>query len=78
MLCSSRHLARLRLARPRRTPPPLARLCTPAAAPHSMSVAQPPWSPPVRTAPEPVLKVYNSLTRTKVGARFRYPAIGIS
>lgn len=30
-----------------------------------MSVQQPPWSPPVRTAEEPVLKLYNSLTRTK-------------
>ncbi|GLB37791.1 putative tRNA synthetases class I (C) catalytic domain [Lyophyllum shimeji] len=30
-----------------------------------MSVQQPSWSIPERTAPEPVLKIYNSLTRTK-------------
>ncbi|KAG6920156.1 hypothetical protein DXG01_004922 [Tephrocybe rancida] len=30
-----------------------------------MSVQQPAWSIPERIAPEPVLKVYNSLTRTK-------------
>ena len=38
-----------------------ARLC--------MAVQQPPWSLPTQKAPDPVLKVYNSLTRTKVGAR---------
>ncbi|KAG5352598.1 hypothetical protein C0989_001632 [Termitomyces sp. Mn162] len=30
-----------------------------------MSVQQPPWNIPDRTAPEPILKIYNSLTRTK-------------
>ncbi|KAG6900716.1 hypothetical protein C0993_003742 [Termitomyces sp. T159_Od127] len=30
-----------------------------------MSVQQPPWKIPERTTPEPVLKIYNSLTRTK-------------
>ncbi|EJF65018.1 cysteinyl-tRNA synthetase [Dichomitus squalens LYAD-421 SS1] len=30
-----------------------------------MAVQQPPWSLPTQRAPEPVLKVYNSLTRTK-------------
>lgn len=32
----------------------------------TMAVQQPRWSLPTQTAPEPVLKVYNSLTRTKV------------
>ena len=32
----------------------------------AMSVQQPPWKLPVRKAEEPVLRVYNSLTRTKV------------
>ncbi|KIK09833.1 hypothetical protein K443DRAFT_671150 [Laccaria amethystina LaAM-08-1] len=31
----------------------------------SMSVQQPPWSPPKRQAEEQVLRVYNSLTKTK-------------
>lgn len=35
----------------------------------SMAVQQPTWSLPVAERPEPVLKVYNSLTRTKVSAR---------
>ncbi|KAI0745279.1 cysteinyl-tRNA synthetase [Earliella scabrosa] len=30
-----------------------------------MAVQQPPWSLPTQKAPDPVLKVYNSLTRTK-------------
>lgn len=30
------------------------------------AVAQAPWQVPTRVSPEPVLKVYNSLTRTKV------------
>jgi len=33
-----------------------------------MSVQQPPWNLPERQADEPVLKIYNSLTRTKVSA----------
>ncbi len=32
-----------------------------------MAVQQPPWSLPTQKDSEPVLKVYNSLTRTKVG-----------
>lgn len=32
-----------------------------------MSVQQPTWNLPTRTSEEPVLKVYNSLTRSKVG-----------
>lgn len=31
----------------------------------SSSIKQPPWSPPIPTRAEPVLKIYNSLTRTK-------------
>jgi len=32
----------------------------------SMSVQQPPWTIPVKEHQESVLKIYNSLTRTKV------------
>lgn len=32
-----------------------------------MSVQQPPWLLPERRESEPVLKIFNSLTRTKVG-----------
>jgi len=32
----------------------------------STSIQQPAWSPPRASADEPTLKVYNSLTRTKV------------
>ncbi|KAH9946950.1 cysteinyl-tRNA synthetase [Amylocystis lapponica] len=39
-----------------------ASICVPV---RGMAVQQPPWSLPTRTADEPVLKVYNSLTRTK-------------
>jgi hypothetical protein len=35
----------------------------------SMSVQQPPWKLPERQTDDPVLKVYNSLTRTKVSAQ---------
>ena len=35
----------------------------------SMSVKQPPWKLPERQTDDPVLKVYNSLTRTKVSAQ---------
>jgi cysteinyl-tRNA synthetase len=38
----------------------------------SMSVQQPPWSPPKRQAEEQVLRVYNSLTKTKVGPLHPY------
>lgn len=34
----------------------------------SMSVQQPAWKLPERQADEPVLRIYNSLTRTKVSA----------
>lgn len=34
----------------------------------SMSVQQPPWSIPEKQAQEPVLRIYNSLTKTKVWA----------
>lgn len=34
-----------------------------------MAVEQPPWALPTRSADEPVLRVYNSLTRTKVRPR---------
>jgi hypothetical protein len=33
------------------------------------SAAQPEWYKPIQDAEEPVLKVYNSLTRSKVGRR---------
>jgi cysteinyl-tRNA synthetase len=33
-----------------------------------MSVQQPPWTPPPRQREDPVLKVYNSLTKSKVSA----------
>ena len=39
-----------------------------------MAAQQPPWSLPTQSDPEPVLKVYNSLTRTKVGFR-SYPVV---
>ena len=32
----------------------------------SMSVQQPPWSIPEKQVEEPVLRIYNSLTKTKV------------
>ena len=32
----------------------------------SMSVQQPPWSIPKKQVEEPVLRIYNSLTKTKV------------
>lgn len=32
----------------------------------TMSVKQPPWSSPSKATEEPVLRVYNSLTKTKV------------
>jgi cysteinyl-tRNA synthetase len=43
------------------------------AAEHNtrMSVQQPSWKLPEKQADEPVLKIYNSLTRTKVSADFR-------
>lgn len=39
-----------------------------AARLKSMSVQQPAWAAPTPDKPEPVLKVYNSLTKTKVSA----------
>lgn len=36
----------------------------------SMSVQQPPWSPPKKETEEPVLRLYNSLTKTKVDLSF--------
>lgn len=41
-----------------------------ARSPAKMSVEQPPWSLPIPLSPEPSLKVYNSLTRTKVSYLF--------
>ena len=35
-----------------------------------MSVQQPAWAVPTPDKPEPVLKVYNSLTKSKVSARY--------
>jgi len=32
----------------------------------SMSIQQPPWSIPEKQVEEPVLRIYNSLTKTKV------------
>lgn len=40
-------------------------LDAPAAGPKASSSAQPAWSQPTKTRDEPVLKVYNSMTRTK-------------
>lgn len=39
---------------------------TTATKPRKMAVQQPEWTLPVSKTEEPVLKVYNSLTRTKV------------
>lgn len=39
----------------------------------TMSVQQPPWKLPERQTDDPVLKIYNSLTRTKVST----PIFGI-
>jgi hypothetical protein len=36
----------------------------------SMSVQQPPWSIPEKQVEEPVLRIYNSLTKTKVSMVF--------
>ncbi len=41
-----------------------------ARSPKKMSIQQPPWSLPTTLSPEPSLKVYNSLTRTKVSYVF--------
>lgn len=39
-------------------------------------VTQPPWQVPTRDSPEPMLKVYNSLTKTKVrSSSFKAPAL---
>lgn len=38
-----------------------------------MSVQQPPWSVPKRQSEEPVLRIYNSLTKTKVSLKFCQP-----
>lgn len=52
-------------------PSPKSHLISAFAAPHhtrsctSMAIQQPKWALPQRQAEEPVLKVYNSLTRTK-------------
>ena len=47
-----------------RIPKPCHRIDLPSF--RSMSVQQPPWSLPEKQTEEPVLRVYNSLTRTKV------------
>ena len=61
LLLSSRHLPARSLSASALRHHHLPRSC--------MAVQQPPWSLPTQKAPEPVLKVYNSLTRTKVGLR---------
>ncbi|KAI0645882.1 tRNA synthetases class I (C) catalytic domain-containing protein [Trametes meyenii] len=63
-------LVRLRLVlhHPRRPPSRLFSVYTPRLNPlgnTSMAVQQPPWALPTQKSPEPVLKLYNSLTRTK-------------
>jgi hypothetical protein len=51
------------------------RQCSTAA--RAMSVQQPPWSVPIQQSQAPVLKVYNSLTKTKVRV-YKYLSICIS
>ncbi|PIL36043.1 hypothetical protein GSI_01703 [Ganoderma sinense ZZ0214-1] len=58
LLLSSRHLS----ARS----PSLSALRYHHLSPSRMAAQQPPWSLPTQRDPEPVLKVYNSLTRTKI------------
>jgi hypothetical protein len=48
----------------RRSLPLQLRQCSSVA--RAMSVQQPPWSVPIQQSEAPVLKVYNSLTKTKV------------
>ena len=59
LLLSSRHLFARSLS--------ASALCLHNLSGPRMAVQQPPWSLPTQKDPEPVLKVYNSLTRTKVG-----------
>ncbi|KAF9069052.1 cysteinyl-tRNA synthetase [Rhodocollybia butyracea] len=56
---SSFHLPRLRLC------PALFLPRQPRITRQMSSIKQPAWTPPVPTQPEPILKIYNSLTRTK-------------
>ena len=48
-------------------------LCRRHIATSTMAVQQPPWTLPVQKSPEPVLNLYNSLTRTKVRLLFHLP-----
>jgi hypothetical protein len=49
--------------------------CTSALSPKRttppMSASQPPWTKPTGSADEPILKIYNSLTRSKVWFKSR-------